>query len=158
MKSCTMGFMALLVGLGGCGQVDTDGVTGGTGAAYFDSPQQSVRVITELLRKEDFKSLARYYDLSGTDIERADLEAGGFFIRRDRPGSAHPAGFWRYKHPFAPGFEYSSHQPSDQPGVYVVELSIEIDQGAGAPPQRGLDHFYMRKTEKGWQVLPRKGN
>jgi hypothetical protein len=126
------------------------------GAAYFADPQQAVTKITELLRAEDYRALAAYYDLSGTEVKRADLVSGEFFIRKQRPPSAHPAGFWRYKHPFAPGYKYSAHTPVDSPGVYTVEVTITIDQGAGQPPQRGFDRFLMRKSERGWQVLPVK--
>ena len=78
--------------------------------SYFDTPQQAVQVITALLKAQDWVALRRYYDLSDTPIERAQLESAAFFIRKERPLAAHPAGFWRYKQPFAPGFAHASHQ------------------------------------------------
>jgi hypothetical protein len=82
------------------------------------------------------------------------LESGDFFIRKERPEFAHPAGFWRYKHPFAPGFTLNKVQATDKDAVYVIEVSISIDQGSGSPNQIGLDHFYMVKSDKGWKILP----
>jgi len=61
---------------------------------------------------------------------------------------------WRYKHPFAPGFRFDHVRPTDDPNVIAVVVSIEIDQGGGLK-QRGLSEFRMRRSEKGYQVLPR---
>ncbi len=121
---------------------------------YFSSPADAVITITELLEKKNFKILARYYDLSNSTINRSELESGDFFIRKKRPDIAHPAGFWRYKHPFAPGFSFSSVRTTAKDAVYVVEVSISIDQGLESPVQIGLSHFYMIKSDKGWKILP----
>ncbi len=111
-------------------------------------------MIAELLRKEDFKTLANYYDLSGSDVQRSELESGDFFIRRKRPEVSHPGGFWRYKHPFAPGFEYAGKHQGSRKGVFVIEVAVSIDQGADSPVQMGRSFFYMVASEKGWQLLP----
>jgi len=121
---------------------------------YFSSPKEAVPVIADLLRKEDFETLTKYYDLSGSDIQKSELESGDFFIRKKRPELSHPGGFWRYKHPFAPGFEYASKHPSSKKGVYVIEVAVSIDQGADSPVQRGKSLFYMVTSDKGWQLLP----
>jgi hypothetical protein len=126
-------------------------------ASYFSSPKQAVPVISELLRKEDFKTLANYYDLSASDIQRSALESGDFFIRKKRPEVGHPGGSWKYKHPFALGFKYASESPSsrkDLEAVHVIEVSISIDQGADSPVQMGKSFFYMKSSDKGWQLLP----
>ena len=107
-----------------------------------------------MLRESDFKTLARYYDLTGSDIPISDLESGEFFVRKERPEVAHPAAFWRYKHPFAPGFAYAGMQPGDRDDVYTIRVSISIDQGYGAPEQIGYSQFYMIRSVHGWQVLP----
>ena len=121
---------------------------------YFSSPAEAIPMITDLLEKKNFKILARYYDLSNSDIKLSELESGDFFIRRERPEIAHPAGFWRYKHPFAPGFTFSSAQATAKDTVYIVEVSISIDQGSDSPEQIGLSYFYMVKSDDGWKVLP----
>jgi hypothetical protein len=123
-------------------------------ASYFASPEAAVPLITALLRQEDFKSLAAYYDLSNSEIPRACLESGSFFIREKRPEVAHPAGFWRHKHPFSPGFEYAGMRASGQPQVQVITVEISIDQGEGSPSQVGRSSFYMIQSAPGWQVLP----
>jgi len=125
-----------------------------SGMAFFPSPEAAVPIIAEFLRKEEFRELARYYDLTDSGIERSELESGDFFVRKERPKVAHPAGFWRYKHPFSPGFKYSYESPGSRKNVYVIHLSIEIDQGADSPAQLGLDSFYMIRSDKGWQILP----
>jgi hypothetical protein len=106
------------------------------------------------LAKEKFKILAGYYDLSNSEIKLSELESGDFFIRKERPEVAHPAGFWRYKHPFAPGFKFKSAQPTDNDAIYIVEVSISIDQGPDSPEQTGLSYFYMIQSDKGWKILP----
>ena len=121
---------------------------------YFSGPAEAVPIITDLLEKKNFEILSRYYDLSNSDIALTELESGDFFIQKERPEIAHPAGFWRYKHPFAPGFKYQSVRASDKDSIYIVEVSISIDQGAGSPGQMGLSYFYMIKSDKGWKLLP----
>lgn len=121
---------------------------------YFESPKEAVPKIAELLQHEDFKTLAKYYDLSNSDIELAQLQSGEFFIRAERPELSHPAKFWRYKHPFAPGFEYASMRPSGKESVYVVTVRVSIDQGEDSPMQEGYSLFYMIQSDEGWQLLP----
>ena len=121
---------------------------------YFSSPAEAIQIITELLEKKNYKILAKYYDLSNSEIKLSELESGDFFIRKERPEIAHPAGFWRYKHPFAPGFTFNSVQATAKDAIYIVEVSISIDQGSDSPKQFGLSYFYMVKSDKGWKVLP----
>ena len=123
-------------------------------ALYFASPQQAVDAIGTMLRERDWAVLARYYDLAGADIDRKTLISGDFFVRTEPPEVSHPGGFWRYKHPFAPGFEYASDSGADQDGIVTVRVSITIDQGSGAPAQEGRQEFQMRRSERGLQVLP----
>ena len=106
------------------------------------------------LEQEDWAILARYYDLSGSTVDPADLLSGEFFIRTEPPEVYHPGGFWRYKHPFPPSFDYSFATPSDGSGVVTVQMSIRIDQGAGSPVQEGRQEFRMRESEGGFRVLP----
>lgn len=122
-------------------------------ARYFTSPEQAVTVATELLRKEDWQTLSRYYDLSGSRVDRQELESGRFFIRAEEPAGPHPGGFSRYKHPFPPGFKFDRVNATADPNVIVVVVSIEIDQGGGLK-QRGLTEFKMRRSSNGYQILP----
>lgn len=121
---------------------------------YFSSPSEAVQIITELLELKNFKILAKYYDFSNSEIKLSELESGDFFIRKERPEIAHPAGFWRYKHPFPPGFIFNSVQATAKDAIYIVEVSISLDQGSDSPKQFGLSYFYMVKSDKGWKVLP----
>lgn len=123
---------------------------------YFDSPEEAIPVLSELINERAFDELAAYYDLTGSGILREELESGRFFINDKKPAVAHPGGFWRYRHPFAPGFEFSHVRSTHREGIYVVVVEISIEQGVGSPVQRGHNSFYMRKTADGWQVLPEK--
>jgi hypothetical protein len=118
---------------------------------YFKSSKEAVEVISSLLRKSDWVTLSRYYDLSGSDIDRKELETGRLFVRTEKPDAAHPGGFWQYKAPFSPGFKYAHQEPEGE-DIVRVHLRIEIDQGGGMV-QEGLDSFRMRKTPKGYQIL-----
>lgn len=124
-------------------------------AGYFTDPASAVEEISVMLRNKDWAKLATYYDLSGSQIDRATLISGEFFYTDERPESAHPAGFWRYKHPFPPAFKYLSSSDVAQVGVKQVTVYVEIDQGGGMI-QRGEQTFFMSWTGKGFQVLPRK--
>lgn len=123
-------------------------------ADFFETPKIAVEAVKGMLKKEDWVSLARYYDLSGSGIDRASLVSGEFFIRTERPEASHPGGFWRYKHPFAPSFNFSFTTQSNEADIVVVRVGITIDQGAGEPAQEGWQEFLMRKSEAGFQILP----
>ena len=127
----------------------------GIGVKYFDNPSISVAQIKIMLKEKNWVELSKYYDLSDSQIERSDLVSGNFFYTEEIPEVAHPAGFWKYKHPFAPAFDYNSVRELEETGVIEVTVSIEINQGGGLI-QRGLQTFLMRKSDKGYQVMPPK--
>jgi len=144
----------LIFFLSGCKSMKSNTKKGMSVTYYFSSPAAAIPIITELLEKKNFKILAKYYDLSNSEIELSELESGDFFIRKERPEVAHPAGSWRYKHPFAPEFSFSNVQSTAKDGIYIIEVSLSIDQGQDFPEQIGLSYFYMIKTDKGWKILP----
>jgi hypothetical protein len=126
---------------------------------YFTSPEDGVEKIRELLNKEDFATLAKYYDLNGSEIARADLVSGAFFINEKRPEVAHPAGFYRHKHPMDPSFGFSSKEKVDDKGVWRIMVEIRIMQGGDNDPvQIGCSFFHMLESKDGWQVLPHPTN
>lgn len=120
---------------------------------YFTSPKQAVEVVIDMIIAEEFEKLSRYYDLSGSDIDRDELTSGRLFVRTERPEVSHPGEFWRIKEPFPSGFQYSGHSTNDE-GIATVRVSVEIDQGGGMF-QRGKDSFRMKQQPEGWQLLPR---
>lgn len=124
---------------------------------YFESPQQAVAKIKVMLDNKSWSTLSRHYDLTGSGIDRATLASGEYFYTTERPAVAHPGGFWRYKHPFAPAFDFHHVEETSEPSTVKVVVSIEIDQGAGSPVQRGFQSFKMRKSTNGYQILPEKG-
>ncbi len=120
---------------------------------YFSSPERAVEQARALLTNHDWETLGSYYDLSDSSIASGALTSGAFFYRTQRPEVAHPAGFWRYKHPFAPEFSYMGHHLLTN-NVAKVTMMVEIDQGGEM--QVGYQEFLMRKTEQGYQFLPER--
>jgi hypothetical protein len=120
---------------------------------YFASPQESVERISELVRNKDWTVLSEYYDLAGANLSRQKLQSEEFFMRTERPANGDPTGFWRYRHPFPPGFVYLTVQPTKDPNVITVTVFREIDQGGGSI-QKVLAEYQMRKTATGYQILP----
>jgi hypothetical protein len=126
---------------------------GDTLPLYFDSPASAVGRITDLLRREDWRTLARYYDLTETSIAREELTSGRFFLNRERPANAHPGLPWKYRHPFTPGFQFSEAVDRAEAFVVTVVMTVAIDQGDGRV-QRGFQEFAMRRSGRGYQILP----
>ncbi len=145
------GTFIVCLGLAGCSSspATTDG------PKYFPSPAEAVERITVMLEEKNWVELAHYYDLSDSPEERATLTSGEFFYTDQEPAMAHPAGFWHYRHPFAPGFPFHSRRDLEAPDVIEVTVMVEIDQGGGMV-QRGTERFLMRQTDNGYQVMPHK--
>ena len=144
----------LIFSLFGCRFMNDNNQEDGSKTYYFSSPAEAIQIISKLLEKNNFRTLAKYYDISNSEIKLSELESGDFFIRKDRPEITHPAELWRYKHPFAPGFKFKSVLATTKDAIYIVEVSISIDQGSDSPKQIGLSYFYMIKSDKGWKILP----
>ncbi len=122
---------------------------------YFETPSAAVALVTKLLREEDWKTLSTYYDLTKSPLDRSSLEDANFFLESEKPEVVHPAGFWRYKQPFAPGFEFESSRIIGN-DIIEVTVVVEIDQGDGTV-QRGLDTFRLKAHPEGYQLLPEDG-
>lgn len=120
---------------------------------YFASPEAAVGTIDRLLRTERWRTLAAYYDFGREPVPWSTLESGDFFLRRALPDHPDPSGAARYRQPFPPGWKRVATEAGPEPDVVRVIMGIEIDQGGG-PPQRGRTEFLMRRSPKGWQVLP----
>ena len=150
-------YLVLLIGgiaTHACNKTPVDVATIDDENRCFNNPQDAVTEIALMLRNENWKELASYYDLKGSQVERGSLVSGEFFIRHTRPKSAHPGGFWRYRHPFAPEFDFGWVERSEDSGDIVeVIVTIEIDQGGGMM-QRGIDSFLMRESDCGYRILP----
>ena len=125
-----------------------------TNSLYFTSPESAVEKVTVMLKNKDWPQLTKYYDLGDSTIEKSTLISGQFFYTDERPESAHPAGFWHYKHPFPPGFKYLSSRNLTEQSIIEVTVNVEIDQGGGMI-QRGEKNFLMSQSVKGLQILPR---
>jgi len=152
--------MTAAIGLGGCAAqqaADTEATATPGEPAYFDSPRSAVREISKMLRAERWAELARYYDLSAAGIDRGELTSGRYFITADTAARELPPPeneLAKFRHPFHPSYTFFNASVTDQPNVALVTVMLEIDQGEGTPPRRTIDHFYMKKHDQGWQILP----
>lgn len=131
--------------------------TTGKGEQYFANPASAVDRIKVMLKEKDWVALAKYYDLSDSPVEREDLVSGKFFYTDEKPEAAHSAGFWKYKHPFDPAFDFQSVRELDETGIVEVIMVIKIDQGGGLT-QQGQQVFYMRRSESGYRIIPEYKN
>jgi hypothetical protein len=129
-----------------------DNNTNSMKALYFDSPENAIPVIKELLLASDWEELSRYYDLKNSEVRIESLLSGSFFIRNEKPEVAHPGGFWKYKHPFPPAFIYHSSMLIND-NIFRIDMKIIIDQGDGKM-QEGGTTFYMIKSDLGYRILP----
>ena len=120
---------------------------------YFSSPKESVKLISQLLIKEKWDELTKYYFLENTSQETIDsMNNGSYFIRDERPEVAHPSGSWKYKKPFPPMFNYMNHTQFENNKI-LVNLNLKIDQGEGMI-QEGLTSFFLIRSDKGYQIFP----
>ncbi|MDD4888957.1 MAG: hypothetical protein PHU85_03435 [Phycisphaerae bacterium] len=155
-----LALVAILIALAGCdyivGKDDAGGGATGTGAgervgrSFFNSPQDAVPIITRLLTTKDWLALSQYYDLTGTKIDRVELDSGRFFWRADRPAVTYPGIPWEYRHPFPPGYQFDRAILADSAGTYEVTMKVQTTAGGGLS-------FRMRKTDRGYQILPDNG-
>ncbi|HSH96142.1 MAG TPA: hypothetical protein VK968_18500, partial [Roseimicrobium sp.] len=122
-------------------------------ALYFSSPEDSVVRCTALMRSQNWSELAKYYDLTGSGVDRRDLESGTFFLRTNPPEMAHPGGLWKFREPFAPGFNFVSAELAGAPDIVAVIVGIAIDEGGGLI-QRGRTTFHLKRSTHGYQLLP----
>ena len=119
---------------------------------YFESPEKAVDLITLMLQNESWETLTSYYDLTNSFVPVSEFLSGNFFVPTEEPEVRHPGGFWKYKHPFSPGFSFN--YASTHENVVTVYLSIEIDEGGGKV-QRGIDSFKLVfYPGKGYKIMP----
>lgn len=132
---------------------------------YLPSPAEAVPILSDLLARGDWETLARYYDLSGVGepddpgavVDRWPWPDASWFTDAPAPYVAiAPRPPFRYRHPFPPSFEYVGHEVEGDEARVVVEGSWTPDSvhGEEAAPQAGRWAFRMRRHDEGWQVLP----
>lgn len=124
---------------------------------YFENPATAVERINDLLAREEWGTLARYYDLAGSDLEYEDVAWWEWFEHGGQP-VADPYGRTGPHHPFPEGATYRGHEVDDRVCRVTVELDpVLADLLHGAEP-RGRDgpelrSFYLVHHDEGWQLL-----
>lgn len=119
------------------------------GPLYFSAPEVVVDETTTMLKAKAWKQLARYYDLTGFQVTRAELESGEYFNPTPQGNLPSFVG----KRPFPLGFKFSSVEKTSTPDVLRINILLEIDQGGGQI-QRARDAITVRKSEHGYQLRP----
>lgn len=146
-------FLLLLTGTTGCSGIHAMAEKNvNNKPLYFKTPAQAVEMISRMLMESDWKKLSNYYDLSGAEIKREELESGSFFKYQVAPPGLPFMRQLAIKHPFTPGYKYERHSHEDG-GRVRVYLRIEIDEGGGMV-QESLAAFMMIKSAQGFQILP----
>lgn len=118
---------------------------------FFENPQQAIPIISSLMQDQDWKTLASYYDMNDSKYSIQELESGRNFYREEPPNTIDPFGFWKYKHPFPPGFQFNS-QRSLGDNLIEVLVSYKIDQGDGMINEVH-QNFTMKKSNQGYQLI-----
>ena len=124
---------------------------------YFQSPESAVPRIAAMVREGEWGELAAFYDLTASEIPPHALTSGHYFQRPGQTESQLPppeGELAQYRRPFHPAFGYAGTVETEEPDLVVVELMLEIDQGAGAPVRRARDTIRMRRYPEGWQIVP----
>ncbi len=128
-------------------------VSGGTVENYFSTPEQAHKIGTALLLKDDWSALASYYDLGGTDVTKKLLKTAEFYRNNPKLYVGPPGAMSKFKEPFSLAMKYAG--AVSRGDLTQVTLEIKIPQGHASPVQIGLDYFYLRRSEKGFQFIPR---
>lgn len=115
---------------------------------YFNSPQESIPVIKELLAHEEWEELASYYDLSNSKLNENDLLSGKYFSGED----AMDVGMKFYSHPFSLDSQYESCYALHK-DLYVVEMFTDISSEKDVKV-KGMQYFFMQKKTGGYQIIP----
>ncbi len=120
---------------------------------YFPTPQAAVLGITELLEAEDWETLAAYYDLTASSIDKTTLKNGSYFTADMDHTDTKSASTAQHKRPFAPGSQYWSTKPVGN-DEFEVSLTIEVERKDGTV-QSGLGTLYLKAYPEGYQILTR---
>ena len=117
---------------------------------YFNSPEESVYIISNLLSNEEFLLLTSYYNLENTDLAIDVFYSGKYFLGEN--STEKPPGLFKYVKPLSPGFKFS-HVEELENNITRVHLELEIDQGEGMV-LRSIHSYDLTRSEKGFQILP----
>lgn len=124
-----------------------------TNDKYFDDPRTAVEVSTYLLLDENWAEIACYYYLKDTDLTYDDINCSNFFMQNKKPkNNPLPALYWKYKHPFPPGYRYLFTEPIDV-DIMRIWLTNKFEVGEGVR-REGRHSFLMKYTINGYQFIP----
>lgn len=110
---------------------------------FFQTPKESVGIISQLLKEEDWTTLARYIDTDSTQLDDDELISGKYFIEDSVVEKHH------YK-PFDPELHFlSSHNVDD---ICVVELEKDISDNQEVCT-KATAFFFLHKEDKGYRIV-----
>jgi len=122
-------------------------------AQYFNDIRDAIELCTYLLLDEEWEKLASYYDLTNTTLTYNDIANRDFFMTDIKPfDTPLPANYWKYKHPFPPGYRYLFSEPLDSE-ITKIWLTNKFEIGDGLVKD-GRFWFLMRYKLDGYQIVP----
>lgn len=121
-------------------------------AIGFDSPEEAVRRIDQLLREEEWEALARCYDLEGTLLTRGEIGRWEWFAHGGRP-EAFPGPHEPWPHPFPPGSSYLGHEEVAPDRVRVRVRSTWYERGREMEGERVVE-MVRDPDGPGWRLCP----
>ncbi|TNE42577.1 MAG: hypothetical protein EP347_00780 [Alphaproteobacteria bacterium] len=116
---------------------------------YFSTPESAVRRINTILATLDWRELAQYYELEGSDISKKQLLDGSFFLN-DPDRLSDPRNFL---HPFPPGARFYGSRQLDGSDIFEVDVLWEMD-APWAKGQKHLTTFHLTRSPEGYRLLP----
>lgn len=124
---------------------------------YFEDPETAVDRTNALLAAEDWETLARFYDLEGSELTFDEVARWEWFEHGGQP-VADPRGRSGPHHPFPAGSTYRDHEVDGRVCRVTVELDPALADLHHGPDPRGRDGpefraFTLIRQAEGWQLL-----
>lgn len=111
--------------------------------SYFASPEAAVEEINAMLGAHEWRKLARYYDLSESDVPQRDLVSGVYFAGTGPDAKVRP---------FPPGYVFVSSAPTEIDLIRRILVAKSLNGTADLTSERS---FFMRRSPEGYRVIPR---
>ncbi len=119
--------------------------------SYFRSPEAAVNTISALLQDEDWVTLAKYYDLSGSNFDVDQLSDGSFFLSSPSDSDNVPTN--SAQRPFTPGLHFLQSKQTHIEDIFEVTVSDKNSEHVEATSERPLQTFFLHRYPEGYQLL-----
>ena len=121
----------------------------------FDSIEDAIEIIRELVINEDWRELGQYFFLTGSPFCIEDTLCRDFYCI-DRFGDPRTLSNGDIVFPFPPDYTFcETLDISEEITAVIVGKSIDLGEGA---TKEAWDWFYLVELQEGLALLPEKGN